>query len=310
MADDREIERQIWEGKVPIVFNLAQSEVTGDEPPEPYYLLAPRCSYLPLVTTKVKKHFQSTGTDTEDEMWFDYAGQALKWHYPIGVLFDFYGSPSQLPWSVTVHFQGFPEDEVLRCPDKETVETHMIATIKEADYLKNGSTKKLLAMLKKDQKQLWMGLKTFKFDQFWSVNKRLTQRDETDPFKNVPFRIYVPDQPVLQEPFPPFRQDGSEYTLGDLLATVLPELFPAERVSPFLVAFNAAAAEARAAEGGAPEDVPVAPPSSLGKQVELPQIVLHGISPAFETPLLWLGEHCCYPDNFLHICILPSELTA
>ena len=26
-------------------------------------------------------------------------------HYPVGVLFDLYGSENQLPWNITVHFQ-------------------------------------------------------------------------------------------------------------------------------------------------------------------------------------------------------------
>lgn len=323
MSDDREIERQIWEGKVPIVFNLALNEVTTEEPPEPYYLLAPRCTYLPLVTAKVLKHFQSTGADTEEEMWFDFSGQPLKWHYPIGVLFDFYGSPSQLPWSLTVHFQGFPDNELLRCQEKDCVQSHLISAIKEADYLKSGSTKKIFDMTKSELKQLWMGLKTFKFDQFWSINKRLAHRTETGPIKHVPFRIYVPDQPVIQEPFPPFRPDGSEYVLGDLLATILPDLFPTDKVSPYL---HGNAAIVASANGGSSSNRPSTTTASSttssdeattditsstvvpsGKDDELPQVIIHGISPSFDTPLLWLSEHCSHPDNFLHICVLTNE---
>lgn len=37
-------------------------------------------------------------------------------HYPIGVLFDMYASDIQLPWNITVHFDKFPEEELLHCP--------------------------------------------------------------------------------------------------------------------------------------------------------------------------------------------------
>lgn len=33
--------------------------------------------------------------------------------------------------------------------------------------------------------------------------------------------------------------------------------------------------------------------------------MIHGIEPMLETPLQWLSEHMSYPDNFLHISIIP-----
>jgi autophagy-related protein 5 len=42
-------------------------------------------------------------------------------HYPIGVLFDMYASDIQLPWNITVHFEKFPEEELLHCPCRYVV---------------------------------------------------------------------------------------------------------------------------------------------------------------------------------------------
>lgn len=36
------------------------------------------------------------------------------------------------------------------------------------------------------------------------------------------------------------------------------------------------------------------------------QVMIHGIEPMLETPLQWLSEHLSYPDNFLHISIIPQ----
>ena len=33
--------------------------------------------------------------------------------------------------------------------------------------------------------------------------------------------------------------------------------------------------------------------------------LIHGIELSPESPLQWLSEHFSYPDNFLHICIVP-----
>lgn len=53
MACDREVLREIWEGKLPICFQLCSEEVNKVQPPEPFYLMVPRLSYFPLVTDKV-----------------------------------------------------------------------------------------------------------------------------------------------------------------------------------------------------------------------------------------------------------------
>lgn len=53
MANDREILREIWEGKLPICFRLDPEEVYELQQPDPFYLMVPRLSYFPLVIDKV-----------------------------------------------------------------------------------------------------------------------------------------------------------------------------------------------------------------------------------------------------------------
>lgn len=43
--------------------------------------------------------------------YFDYVYR----HYPVGLLYDLYAYDTQLPWTVTVHFEKFPENEILHC---------------------------------------------------------------------------------------------------------------------------------------------------------------------------------------------------
>lgn len=53
MANDREVLREIWDGKLPICFQLAQEEIMEIQQPDPFYVMVPRLSYFPLVIDKV-----------------------------------------------------------------------------------------------------------------------------------------------------------------------------------------------------------------------------------------------------------------
>ena len=53
MSEDREILREIWDGRLPARFTLASTEVETLTPPDPYFLMLPRQTYLPLATDKV-----------------------------------------------------------------------------------------------------------------------------------------------------------------------------------------------------------------------------------------------------------------
>ncbi|CAH3178039.1 unnamed protein product [Porites lobata] len=271
MAEDREVLRYIWDGRLPVCFNLSSDEVVQVEQPDPYYLLVPRLSYLTLVTDKVQRHFQrAISSESVDEMWFEYDGQPLKWHYPIGVLFDLHGSSASLPWNLTVHFQRFPEDKIMRCPAKEAIEAVFMSAVKEADNLKHRS-QVINSMQKKDHKQLWLGLSNDKFEQFWAVNRRLMERTGDDPyFKFIPFRILQSDSPFIQQLFRPVTESGELRTLGDLLNEFVPEAFT----------------------------------SGSGAIDNEWRVVIHGIEPPLETPAQWISEHFSHPDNFLYIVLV------
>uniref|UniRef100_A0A8C7X092 Autophagy protein 5 n=1 Tax=Oryzias sinensis TaxID=183150 RepID=A0A8C7X092_9TELE len=272
MADDKDVLRDVWFGRIPTCFTLNPDEVTEREA-EPYYLLLPRVSYLPLVTDKVKKHFLKVmRTEDVEEMWFEHEGTPLKWHYPIGVLFDFHASNTVLPWSITVHFKNFPDVDLLHCPTNSMVEAHFMSSIKEADALKHKS-QVVNDMQKKDHKQLWMGLQNDKFDQFWAMNRKLMEYPtEEGGFRYIPFRIYqtTNDRPFIQRLFRPVSTEGNPHTLFDLLKEMCPDALTKD-----------------------------------GEENRF-QVVIHGIEPLLETPLQWLSEHLSHPDNFLHICIIPA----
>lgn len=144
------------------VFSLADSE---DQ--EPCYLMLPRMSYLPLATEKVSKHFSSCSQPEDGEMWFSHGGTPLRWHLPIGLLYDLTtlspSQPASLPWQISVHTSQFPSDQLLP-GGREQMESVFMSSLKEADQLKH-SGKVISQMQKKDHNQLWSGLSSDKFDQ-------------------------------------------------------------------------------------------------------------------------------------------------
>ncbi|XP_072152484.1 autophagy protein 5 isoform X2 [Bemisia tabaci] len=226
MANDREVLRGIWEGKLPVCFQLGESEISGVPAPEPYYLMVPRLSYFPLVTDRVRKHFvKYIDLAKQDlELWLEFNGVPLKWHYPIGVLFDLFLPDISLPWVITARFDKFPDNEILHCPSREAVESHFMSSVKEADALKHRG-QVISVMQKKDHNQLWLGLQNDKFDQFWAINKKLMEMASGESeFKHIPIRFYCGNNAFIQKLIRPINDDGKRKTLR----AVIEDIFPTE----------------------------------------------------------------------------------
>lgn len=81
-STDDQIRESVWGGNLPVMFTLAKNDVLTLNPPAPIFVLAPRCSYLPLVAQTAKERlarFAPTGF-TMDEVWFEAPGSIpLKW---------------------------------------------------------------------------------------------------------------------------------------------------------------------------------------------------------------------------------------
>lgn len=198
---DKEVLRDIWNGQLPLCFKLHPDDVSGMHRPEPYYMMVPRVTYFPIVLDRVVKYFNrfmDQSKNSTDEMWLDYEGQHIKSHHPIGLSWDLFGSSYDLPWRLMLHFSDFPSKDLVKCNSKASIKSIFMSSIKEADALKHkGSVTK--NMLEKDQNLLWSSLVNDKFDQFWSINKRLMDRIDNELFRCIPFRLYFPDYTYIQK---------------------------------------------------------------------------------------------------------------
>lgn len=112
--------------------------------------------------------------------WFSFESVPLKWHYPVGLLYDLYADAdpassresgatdesdwdtkntsgsSTLPWRLTVHFSDWPDEELVRL-DAEgmVINDAFINSVKEADFLRNGTAKGIMSLSKEDSAGLW-----------------------------------------------------------------------------------------------------------------------------------------------------------
>ncbi|VDP07226.1 unnamed protein product [Soboliphyme baturini] len=201
--------------------------------------------------------------DSADDLWLECSGTPLKWHYPVGVLYDLRRpdeTDDALPWHVT----DFPENEILHFSTKEAIEAYFFQTVKEADQLKHRG-EIISKMQKMEQKSMWNALLNDKFEQFWASNSRLMENSSINPIKYLPIRVYNKDQTFIQRLISTNNENGQMNTVLDMLRSFFPNRADAS--------------------------------------VDVLRVFCQSVHIPHCTPLLWLYVNMSYPDNFLHLCI-------
>jgi len=201
------LQKRIWDGQLPLEIRLAVSDTKAGHQADPYYVCClwlqtktpflhqpsdskqiriPRLSYLPFILERVHAFFRSSVLDTQipiTELWFDVQDLPLKWHYPVGLLYDLYagaehsneqggqskgGIDNKIPektdtllWKITLHYTDFPFDHIFQLDDQGKVLLDaFVNSVKEADFIRNGSAKTVMGMSKNDSDALWKAVET------------------------------------------------------------------------------------------------------------------------------------------------------
>jgi len=228
MADDYEVKRNIWDGKVPVEFVLDPAETRATQS---FFVMFPRISYFPLCLSKVLQFFQHNVDELEDvnpkDIWLASNGTMLKWNYPIGVLYDMNIADNSLPWVVTLRFKNFP-DELVRCGTYDSMKHYFLQTVKEADQMKHKGAV-MSAMKVEEHTQLFQSIANDKFDDFWAVNKKLMEIADSRSV-HIPIRFYLQDQP--------FRQvliTGGSEDEPNLLSTAVKKACPELEITDLII---------------------------------------------------------------------------
>lgn len=191
----------------------------------------------------------------------------------------------RLPWKLILHFSEFPSDTLI--PLDEAGKVHhdaYINSVKEADFLRNGSAKVIMSLSKDDSTTLWHSVKQHDMTLFNSINQKFMKPPPGMELRHVAMKIYLPsatsqtdntgdEQPlgtlkVVQGLVKPFAEAGAPQSLGGALHDLLPTVFPSRRSYIFA------------------------------------QAVLHGAVLPLAAPVEELMRSVAYADGFLHIAVI------
>ena len=290
---------EAWRGAIPAIFSLAPDEVTTLQPPRPYHICLPRQTMLPFVCEAVRQHFAPYGPPMGGEMWFQHAGSPLRWQLPVGVLFDLMCdayTEDRLPWRITVQFQSFPSNVLLRATRQEA-EAVLLNALKESCYLRCGSAMPAMTLSPADQSKLADVLARTDAayaEDYATVTARVEEgigaqlRGEAP--RAVPTRIFTSPTDWRQLPLPPASPGGAPTSLRDALSQALPAYFATvdPTVDPTVDEAAGSGEEALATAGRAAE----------------PRVLVQGVPVPLHTPLGWLYSACAHPDGWLYVLVL------
>ncbi|MCJ1455026.1 autophagy protein 5 [Mycoblastus sanguinarius] len=262
--ESQALQKLVWDGSLPVEIRLSAAECRVYDQADPYLIQYPRLSYLPFLLPRLYTFFGPSLISPDVvpyDGWFSFENVPLKWQYPLGLLFDLFsgaspaqapgldlkdrspseGDEDQLPWRLTLHFTEWPEQALVR-PDAEGKMLHdaFINSVKEADFLRNGTAKGIMSLSKDDSTQLWNAVQDHDLNAFSPISKRLLYAQGA-PLRHVPLKVYLPSSPTASEPTsghlrvvqslitPSLPNSREPQTLGTALHALLPTLFPSRR---------------------------------------------------------------------------------
>ena len=161
----------------------------------------------------------------------------MKWHLPLGLLYDIYAlssldpdssTPAPLPFKLVLHFAqpiasppatpGSPAASVkpmlnFISPTPPVLHDSFINAVKEADFLRSGTAKPIMSLSAADSRALWASVQTHDQATYSRIQNSLLP--PSGQFRNIPLRVYLPSGP-----------DGKEASIKVLQAHVPPVIAP------------------------------------------------------------------------------------
>ncbi|KAM5440048.1 autophagy protein 5 [Microsporum canis] len=188
--------------------------------------------------------------------------------------------------SIAPEDNNWPDQELVSLDAEERVmHDFFMNSVKEADFVRNGTGKSIMALSREDSRKLWASIQEHSFQTFHRVNSTLLPNLST-PFRNVPLRVYLPTASGLEKPsikvvqsqFPPkipasvSGGAGQQVqTIGTALNSLIPSLFP----------------DAKATSIATP--------------------ILHGAEVPMNAPVEEVGRCAAYADGWLNVVIRVHE---
>ncbi|KAF8070272.1 autophagy protein Apg5-domain-containing protein [Lyophyllum atratum] len=329
--------RLTWEGTVPLEIRVDPKELpaNSDRGLECYYIQAPRVSYLPLLMPEIRRFLMDVVFDEaaakvlkEEDWWFESAeGTLLKWHWPIGLIYDNHTistsvrpSSSQLhstpsPMRLVLHLASPPTEKLLQSPSAESCKVAFMGQLKEADFIRWGNTKRITGLRKADQDGLWEGIRDHNFDHYWRVATKVTPTAASArPHSPTPTTtVSLHSRPPSADPAGQPERDGA-YNVRSVPARiylpdgpVLQDLVPpiledgsSTTLSHFLTTHIPLLFPPHSRPSTPIHNTPNSPESHTS---ELAYALIQGVRSPPEAEMAWLGACMAGADGWLNVCI-------
>lgn len=182
------LQAKIWSGSLALEIRLAASDCRTYDDSETYLIQYPRLSYLAFILPKLHAFFASSLINPETkptDAWLSFEEVPLKWHYPLGVLYDLFSGAEPInlerqieevgssqagvegkvadngtiPWRLTIHFTDFPGEHLIPLDSEgRMMLDSYINAVKEADFIRNGTARTVMMMSKEDSDKLWQAV--------------------------------------------------------------------------------------------------------------------------------------------------------
>ncbi|OCH85706.1 hypothetical protein OBBRIDRAFT_838764 [Obba rivulosa] len=316
--------RLTWEGTVPIEVRVDPKELpaNSDRGLECYYLQAPRVSYLPLLVPEIKRFLTDVVFDDaaaramkEEDWWFESDdGALLKWHWPVGLIYDYHTITSSIrpsappqqtaPLRLTLHLASPPTDKLLLSPSADACKQAFMGQMKEADFLRWGNTKRMTGLRKAEQDGLWEGIKEHNFDEYWRVAAKVTPTTS-------PNRSYSPPPPsaTSMHTRPPSADPGSSgqpdkdgaYNVRSVpVRMYLPDGPVLQDLVPPMLEDGTMHTLAHFLHTHLPL---IFPPPNTASGRELAYPLVQGVLVPGEAEMAWLGACMAGADGWVNVCV-------
>ncbi|RMD43929.1 hypothetical protein DV735_g1238, partial [Chaetothyriales sp. CBS 134920] len=187
------LQQRIWDARLPLEIHLARDESRQYASTPAYLTPVARLSYLPFLLERLHRYFSpwliaDAATISPEEGYFTFDGIPLKWHYPVGLLYDMYvlsvqgpaagtttqggkNENSNIPLVLTLHFNrpssSSPSSPSTAAsaeatmaiigitPSPVVLHDAFINSLKEADFVRSGTAKPIMSLPTSESKSLW-----------------------------------------------------------------------------------------------------------------------------------------------------------
>ncbi|KAF9231395.1 autophagy-related protein [Melanogaster broomeanus] len=319
--------RLSWEGTVPLEIRVDPKELpaNSDRGLECYYIQAPRVSYLPLLMPEIRRFLMEVVFDEaagkilkEEDWWFESEeGTLLKWHWPIGLIYDNHiisasirptappsGSGLNLqvtPLKLILHLASPPTEKLLLSPSSESCKQAFMGQLKEADFIRWGNTKRMTGLRKAEQDGMWEGIKEHNFDDYWRVASKIVPTTApTRPSSPPPSSgASMHARPASSDPQSAPDRDGAYNVRSVPVRLHLPDGPVMQDLVPPLLEDGSTHTLSHYLSTHLPLLFPAQPSSGP----HLAYALIQGIVAPPETEMGWLGACLAGADGWVSVCV-------